>query len=155
MDLWHAVAGNTGTDGARGAQADLKLSKAFTTSIWGICLYQPNPLQWPLRVTVWHTHNSQLGGLQKLQIPPGFCGFQWFLKGAQPMLSVCTSLSSPEQLSTVASFLSSQQARRDCREITQWHTHTHTLLQLLSIGTKLHSALAYNLQLIQMLADNT
>lgn len=34
-------------------------------------------------------------------------------------------------------------------------THTHILLQLLSIGTKLHSALAYNLQLIQMPADNT
>lgn len=53
MDFWNAITGKTGTDDDRGGigrfEAQDALGEAFISSIWGISLYQPNPLQWPLR----------------------------------------------------------------------------------------------------------
>lgn len=160
MDFWHAITGKIGTDDARGAQADLKLSvhqvrllpPVFGELACTSLIHCSEPVE-----SLFETaHNSQLGGLKNLQMPPGFCGSQWFLQCAHPMLSACTDLFSPEQLSTVTSFLSSQQkASRDCKgNHPLMCVTTHTLLQLLSTGTKLHSILSYNLQLIQMPVDN-
>lgn len=54
VDFWNAITHKTHTDDDSGGisrfEAQDALGEAFTTHIWGISLYQPNPLQWPLRV---------------------------------------------------------------------------------------------------------
>lgn len=58
MDFWNAITGKSGPDDDRGGigrfEAQDALGEAFTTSIWEISLYQPNLLQWLLRVYVWN-----------------------------------------------------------------------------------------------------
>lgn len=156
MDFWHALTGKTGTDDARGAQADLKIGvhqvRLFPPVFEELACTSLIHCSDPLESLFETAHNSQLGGLQTLQIPPGFCGFQWFLECAHHAVSLHQPL-----LPRAAQHCDQPplQPAEGQYSLQGNHPVTHTQLQLLSIGTKLHSTLAYNLQLIQMPADNT
>lgn len=70
-DFWNSITDKMGTDddslGLGRFEAQDALGEDFTTCVWGISLYQPSLLQWPLRVQVWKGFcKGQLQGVQKL-----------------------------------------------------------------------------------------
>lgn len=104
-DFWNSITDKMGTDddsvGLGRFEAQDALGKDFTTCVWGLSLYQPNLLQWPLRVQVW-------GGLCKGQL--------WGVQKLWSVLPACTATPAPSAASP-AQRRDLMQPAEDCESV--------------------------------------